>query len=242
MNREYYKWYSSRLGRDMELLAFGRAGARVLVFPTRSGRFFDYENWGLVHAMEAKIEAGLIQLFCVDSIDAESLYNEWCQPHERITRHLQYEEYILNEVLPLTESLNPSPVLITHGCSLGAFHAVNLAFRYPQRIKKVVALSGRYDLTLSIGSFRGLFDDYYDNDIYYHTPSHFLPRMNDSMLLAHLRQMEIILVIGQEDVFLENNIQFSHVMNDKGIPHDLYIWEGEAHRPRYWRQMVALYL
>jgi len=29
MNREYHKWYSSRLGRDMELLVFGHGGLPV---------------------------------------------------------------------------------------------------------------------------------------------------------------------------------------------------------------------
>ena len=37
MNREYHKWYSPRLGRDMELLVFGHAGLPVLVFPTSGG-------------------------------------------------------------------------------------------------------------------------------------------------------------------------------------------------------------
>ncbi len=48
MNREYYQWYSYRLHRDMELLVFGHAGAKVLVFPTRCGRFYEYEEMGLV--------------------------------------------------------------------------------------------------------------------------------------------------------------------------------------------------
>ncbi len=48
MKREYHKWYCGPLGRDMELLVFGHAGARVLAFPTRCGRFYDYENHGLV--------------------------------------------------------------------------------------------------------------------------------------------------------------------------------------------------
>src|SRR5262245_55309226 len=58
MNREYHKWFSPRLHRDMELLVFGHAGARVLVFPTRQGRFFDYENWGLVGALHHQISNG----------------------------------------------------------------------------------------------------------------------------------------------------------------------------------------
>jgi esterase/lipase superfamily enzyme len=32
----------------MELLVFGHAGPKVLVFPTRDGRFYEYENLGLV--------------------------------------------------------------------------------------------------------------------------------------------------------------------------------------------------
>jgi esterase/lipase superfamily enzyme len=58
----------------MELLVFGHGGARVIVFPTREGRFFDYENFGLVASLSHRIEAGRIQLFCVDSVDSESLY------------------------------------------------------------------------------------------------------------------------------------------------------------------------
>ena len=71
----------------MELLVFGSRGARVVVFPTRQGRFFDYENWGLVSALEKQINDGCLQLFCVDSIDSESLYCERCPPQARLARH-----------------------------------------------------------------------------------------------------------------------------------------------------------
>ncbi len=46
MNREYHKWYSNALRRDMELLVFGHSGVPLLVFPTSMGRFFDYESRG----------------------------------------------------------------------------------------------------------------------------------------------------------------------------------------------------
>ena len=51
MNREYHKWHSPALGRDMELLVFGHAGTPYLVFPTSMGRFFDYENRGMIDAV-----------------------------------------------------------------------------------------------------------------------------------------------------------------------------------------------
>ncbi|HEX8357885.1 MAG TPA: esterase, partial [Segetibacter sp.] len=74
MEREYQKWYSPHLQREMELLTFGYGGTPVLFFPTRTARFYDYENWKVVDAIAGKINAGFIQLFCVDSVDIESFY------------------------------------------------------------------------------------------------------------------------------------------------------------------------
>ena len=139
MNREYYRWNSQRLGRDMELLVFGHAGAKVLVFPTRDGRFHEYEDLRLVESLSHKIQAGQLQLYCVDSIDWESLYCDWCHPADRIGRHSAFEEYVLNEVLPFMAMKNPHPCTIAHGCSLGAFHAVNIALRHPHRKRPVKA-------------------------------------------------------------------------------------------------------
>lgn len=224
------------------MLVFGHAGARVVVFPTRDGRFFDYENWRMVGAIAEKIEAGHLQLFCVDSNDRDSLYADWMRPADRMRRHLDYERYILDEVLPFSEERNANPFVIAHGCSLGAYHAVNMAFRHPDRFGKIVALSGRYDLTLSVGSFRGLFDGYTDDLIYFNNPSHYIPQIEDEALLAQLRRLDITIAIGAEDAFLPNNRAFSDALWQKGIWHQFAVWDGEAHRPRYWRQMVTIYL
>jgi len=50
--------HSPNLGQDMELLVFGQAGQPYIVFPTSSGRFFDFENNGMVHAAERFLEEG----------------------------------------------------------------------------------------------------------------------------------------------------------------------------------------
>lgn len=75
----------------MELLAFGHAGAKVLVFPTREGRFFDYENWGLVDALRKPLDDGRLRLYCVDGVDSESLYCRTAPPPARVERHAQFE-------------------------------------------------------------------------------------------------------------------------------------------------------
>lgn len=243
MVREYHVWFSPSLHREMELLVFGHAGTPVVIFPTREGRFFDYENWGLVAALADRIEAGQSQLFCVDSLDAETLYCQCRSPQARIQRHVQYERYILEEVLPLTRLKNPSagrPAV--HGCSIGAYHAVNIAFRHPDRFGRVVGLSGRYDLTQPMGPFRDLFDGYYDEDIYFQTPSHFIAGLSEAAILHQLRQLDITLAVGDEDPFCHNTRQLSVRLREKDVPHHLHVWSGEAHRPRYWREMVRWYL
>lgn len=242
MQREYHRWHSPRLGRTMELLVFGHAGAKTLVFPTRNGRFYEYESLRIVDRLAHKLEAGHLQLFCVDSVDYESLYCFWKQPAERIQRHAQFEEYILQEVLPFMHDKNPNPCTIAHGCSLGAYHATNIAFRHPHLFRKLSAFSGRYDLTLSVENFTDLFNGYYDDAIYFHTPSHFMANLECDGHLQHLRKMDITLVIGKEDPFLGNNQHLSTILHSKGINHHLHEWAGRAHCGYFWRRMASHYL
>ena len=228
--------------RDMELLIFGHSGRAVLFFPTRMARFYDYENWGIVGELHDKINNGELQLFCVDSIDHESFYNKWAHPSVRIARHLQYEQYILNEVIPLMRIKNSGDYFAVAGCSMGAYHAVNLAMKHPGIFKKVVGMSGRYDVTRKIDDFDDLFDHYHNQDIYFNMPLQFVANMHDEYNLNALRRVEIILAVGQTDPFLSNNREFSGLLWSKGLPNQLYIWDHYAHRPRYWKQMVKLYL
>src|SRR3989475_4496822 len=100
VQRDYIKEYSHSLGRDMELLHFGHAGRPLLVFPTSMGRFFQWEDFGLVGALSDFIESGTVQLICVDSVDGESWYARDHPPADRVRRHLQYEAYLVDEILP----------------------------------------------------------------------------------------------------------------------------------------------
>ena len=242
MNREYHHWWSPNLDREMELLVFGHAGAKVLVFPTRGGRFYEYEDLGIAERLRDKIEAGHLQLYCVDSIDAESFYCWWAHPSGRITRHLQYETYVLHEVLPFMDERNPHECIISHGCSLGAFHAANIAFRHPERFRKLAAFSGRYDLTVNVECFSDRFDGYRDDQVLENTPTHYLPRIEAEAQLEALRRMDIVMVIGAEDPFRENNESLSRILWDKGVEHHLHVWGDRAHRGYYWRRMAPLYL
>ncbi|WGD30641.1 alpha/beta hydrolase-fold protein [Ancylobacter sp. WKF20] len=242
MKRDYRRWYSERLGRDMELLIFGHAGAKVLMFPTREGRFFEYEDLRIVASLADKVRAGHLQLFCIEGLARESFYDTTRPPAARIARHAALEDYVLHEVMPLMDGLNPSDCTIAMGCSLGAFQAASLAFRHPHRLRKLVAFSGRYDLTQSVECFSDLFDGYYDDTIYFHTPLHFLPNLACPWRLESLRRLDIVMTIGDADPFLDNNLRLSRLLAEKGVDHRLHIWTGRAHRAGAWRQMAPLYV
>jgi len=224
----------------MELLVFGDRGTPVLFFPTRTARFFDYENWNIVAAVQDKIEAGQLQLFCVDSVDIESFYAQ-IAPADKIKRHIEYEQYILTEVIPFIRAKNRH-ALTAAGCSFGGYHAVNIAFRHPTLFAKVVGMSARYDLTVSSTAFADLLDGFFNQDIYYNMPGMYMPNLTDETILGQIRKQKIVLVIGQDDPFLDGNQKLSAALTKKNIAHDFFIWEGEAHRPRHWRRMVQLYL
>lgn len=226
----------------MELLLFGHAGAKVIVFPTREGRFYDYENWGLVDALRGPVEGGYLRLFCVDGVDSEALYCRFIPPTSRVERHRNYERYILQEVIPFMLSENGTPSLVVHGCSIGAYHAMSLALRYPWLFCKVVALSGRYDLTRAFGPFQDLFSGHYDQDVYFITPNHFLPNLHDPGYLEPIRRLDITLAVGEHDPFHDSNHVLSRALAEKGISHRFHIWPGEAHRARFWREMLPKYL
>jgi esterase/lipase superfamily enzyme len=226
----------------MELLVFGHAGAKVLVFPTRDGRFHEYEDLRMTEVLRPKIEAGQLQLFCIDGIYSESFYCNWAHPSGRMQRHVEFESYILEEVFPFMQEKNPHGCVISHGCSLGAFLAASIAFRHPQRFAKLVAFSGRYDLTHRVENFGDLLDSYYDETVYFHMPTHFLKGLECHDTLENMRRMDIVLVIGEEDPFRENNEHLSRILMEKGIGHRLHYWAERAHRGHYWRQMGPVFV
>ena len=233
MRRDYHNWYSHRLGRHMELLAYGHAGTPVLVYPTSRGRFFEYENSGMIHVLSQKIESGNLQVFCVDSIDAESWYNRSLHPHDRVQRHVAYEEYVLYEVFPLMKGKSGAQQISTTGCSLGAYHALNFALRHPDVASVCVSMSGAFDM-------RPFMDGYYDNDFYFNNPPDYLPNMNDTWFLERYRQMRWVLAAGDWDICLGENFHMADILGRKNIPHWLDIWTGgERHDWPLWQRMAV---
>jgi esterase/lipase superfamily enzyme len=231
MQRDYVKEYSPSLGRDMELLHFGHAGRTLLVFPTSQGRFYQWEDFGLVAGISDFIESGAVQLVCLDSVDSESWYARDKPPADRVRRHLQYESYIVNEILP---RLAGPPVAA--GTSFGALHSVLLAARHPSRVGGFIGLSGAYDTSRWL-------DGYHDDNAYFTNLFEFLPGLTDEAYLGPLRgQHPKVIVTGEQDPNVEDSRKLAGLLRAKGVDVGLEIWPGWAHDWPYWKDMMRKYL
>ena len=107
MKVEYFKEYSVNLSRDMEFKVFGHSGRLVLVFPSQDGRFYDYENNGMVEAASDFINSGKIQLFCCDSNDINSWSSTSPDNRWRISEQESYFHYICDELVPRIFAISP---------------------------------------------------------------------------------------------------------------------------------------
>ncbi|MFW5855372.1 MAG: esterase family protein [Thermodesulfobacteriota bacterium] len=244
MNIEYHKWYSSQLNQDMELKVYGRQGKPVIVFPSSGGRFFDYEDNGMVAACGPFIDSGKFILFAVDSVDHQSWLNQDIYPQERVLRHEAYERYILHEVVPfIFHHVHRFDKIMTTGCSMGAYHAANFLFRHPETFDSVIALSGLYGPDY-------LFDGYRDDRIYYHFPLLYLPGLHSHDHLEALRRCRIILCVGQGpwetcdqyDCIGETRA-LKQILQSKDIPCWADFWGHDVeHDWSWWRVQMPYFL
>lgn len=233
MNREYHKWYSNALRREMELLVFGHAGVPLIVFPTSMGRFYDYESRNMIGVIGHKYDSGQFQAFCVDSVDAESWYNKAVHPNQRAHRHNEYDRYIGEEVVPFIRSRNTSDQLIATGCSFGGYHSINYALRHPDVVTGAVSMGGAFDI-------KQFLNGYYDENCYYNNPPDFVPGLNDPWILERIRRQRLVLATGETDICLDENRRLAGIMDSKGIPHWLDVWgDGAGHDWPWWRDMVV---
>ncbi len=241
MKIEYHKWHSHNLGHDMELKVYGYYGKPTIIFPALGGRFYDFENFGMVSAVHDFIESGKIKLFTVDSIDMQSWANYNAHPYDRGMRHEAYDRYIIEEVIPFANqhSGDNDQKMLTSGCSMGAYHAANFFFRHPDHFDAVIALSGMYHLGMFVG-------DYMDERVYYNSPLAYLPNLDNPFYLDKYRQSKIIVCTGQgawEEAMQASTYALKEILETKGIPAWIDIWGYDVnHDWPWWHKMLPYFL
>jgi esterase/lipase superfamily enzyme len=234
MHREINSWYSPALNKEMPIVTYGNYGFALLLIPTAAADYLEYERFQMMEHMAPLIDEGKVKVFSINSINTESWLNNEMEPSHKAIRHNQFNEYVFNEVIPfIKNNTSHDTPIITSGASFGALHAMNLYLKRPDLINGVISMSGVYDLTEYTKGF-------YDEQVYYNSPIHYIPNLTDHYLLEQHRNGKIIIATGSGDYEdPEANRRFSGVLHSKSIPHELDIWgEDIKHDWPTWRKML----
>jgi esterase/lipase superfamily enzyme len=240
MLRRHEKLPSPSIGRDVEMLIYGFFGPPMIVFPTAGGRFYDFENNGMIDAVAPWLDAGKVKLYCIDGIDRESWINGDLTPAERARRHNDYKDFVVNTLTPAIRSdcATPDAKIAVTGCSLGGFHAANCALQFPHIFNYALCLSGRYNIEAICGYSDAL-------DVYFNNPVAYTYHLSGEALERVRRDAHLVLVCGQgawEDVCLAEAHRLADILAAQGISHERDIWGHDVeHHWYWWRKQIALH-
>jgi esterase/lipase superfamily enzyme len=238
MHKDYVRWYSHRVGREMGVAVYGHYGLPVLAFPTSGGEERELEDMGLIPALAPYIDAGRVKFFAVGSNSRDSFYNSGAHPFHRSWMQRMFDEYIRWEVIPFIHDHCKGLVPIaTMGASLGGYHAANTMLKHPDAVKVCWALSGVYDM-------RRFMDGMSDDTIYANTPMDSSGGMNDPRRIAELYTCDLHLVTGNGPWERPGDTyHFAHLLSMKGIRHSLDDWGPQGgHDWPYWTHQMWEYL
>jgi len=239
MERSLFSWYSPSLGKDMPVAIYGHYGFALLLIPTAAADYLEYERFQMMDAVRPYVEAGKVKVFSIDSINNESWMNKGMNPYDKVIRHKQWNDYVFNEVVPfIRTSTSQDTPIITCGASFGALHSMNLFLKRPDLINGVMAMSGVFELTEYT-------DGFYNEDVYFNSPMHYMPNLTDHAILEQIRQSRHIHILTGSGAYEDpsNAGRFARILYDKNIWYELDVWGQEwTHDWPTWRAMLPHYL
>jgi esterase/lipase superfamily enzyme len=226
------------------VLVHGHWGRPALVFPSEQGSAHDAESNGLVGAVGSLLSDGRLKLYCVDSYDAASWSANHLPLEERARQHERYESWIVETVARfIAADCGGGPAeILTAGCSMGAFHALNIALRHADVFPLALGFSGNYDAT----SWRGWGER--GMSTYFNNPVDYVPNLGGEHLDWLRSRLSVLLVCGQgqwEDTTgsLESTRRMAGILGDKGIRCELDLWGHDVpHDWPSWRAQWAHHL
>lgn len=240
MGRISDKWYSHRVGREVQVVRWGEMGVPVVFFPTAAGDAEECERFLLVRALEPLLAEGRIKLYSVDSVPGMVWLKEDNAAPTATRAMAAYDAFIVHELMPAIrqDCKDPNVEVIASGSSIGAFNALAMACRHPEFVRNAICMSGTYDMKKFI---KGEMDEAW----YMASPLHFVPNLpEDHHQLQRLRQRHILITHGTgkwEDP--KESWAVADVLGRRGIPNRVDEWGKEwNHDWPVWRNMLPQYL
>jgi esterase/lipase superfamily enzyme len=230
--------------RSLAVIQYGHYGRPVLAFPSQAGRAWDFENFGMVEAIAGLINDGRVKLYCVDSLDADTWSDRGLPIEERAQRHGVYTRWLTDIVVPhIHQDTSPGAELITVGCSMGAYHAVQFSLQRADLAPLAIGLSGNYDVNLwrSWGD-RG-------DATYFANPTDYVPNLHGDHLEWLRNRVSILLTVGQgawethPTASLPSSRTMARLLQEKGIRCELDLWGYDvSHDWVWWQKQLAHHL
>jgi len=238
MRREHVE-----LGRG-SVIAYGHYGRPVIVFPDEGGGAGLFENHGMIDAVADLLEAGRVKLYCVDSADAWTWSDRSVPIEERARRHDEYEVWIRTTVVGwAADDSGGASEFLTLGCSLGAYHAVNIALKHAHVFPVAIGLSGNYDPT----SWHAWGEQ--GSATYFNNPMAYVANLDGGHLDWLRERLSVLLVVGQGAFevsptgALPGTYAMANLLASKGIRHELDVWGHDVpHDWSSWQRQLALHL
>ncbi|MBQ9057618.1 MAG: esterase family protein [Atopobiaceae bacterium] len=236
---------SNYLGRDMNVRIYGSCeGYPILVFPTQNAMANQFEEFGMIETLADFIDEGLVQLFCVDSVDADGWTSSSEDPEHRSEIIEAYYHFVVDELLDEIHDYTTTELLpITMGCALGASHAAIMFLRRPELFQACICLSGIYDASYYFGGWM-------NGILYENSPVHFLGNMpEDHEYVDIYNNRDMVFCVGQ-GAWEDNAVNSLHSIEESfrrlgveawcdwwgfDVSHDWYWWKKQA---RYFLPIV----
>lgn len=231
MQENVINFYSHVMGRSIDLLVTGHWGYPILMFPTSMGNAFQNRDSGLLEAIRPWIDGGRVKTYNIDSIDFQSFYAKDLSPAQKIHNYNLYSRFLIEELVPQIQKESNVHRIGTAGCSFGAYHAANFAFRNPGVTDFLIAMSGAFDI-------KSFMKGYYDDNVYFNNPVDYLVNA-ESWKYNHLR---IVLGTSDWDICREDNIRMSRLLGEKQINHWYDEKKWAPHDWPLWNNMFPEYL
>jgi esterase/lipase superfamily enzyme len=232
MNIEYHRFWSKALDQDMEFKIYGHAGKPVVVFPSQSSGFYQYEDFSMVWAC--------------------SLYRRRINCSSGQYRDQSWANWNAQRTIgpggitsTTSTSWKNSPfirVFCTKGrflATVAAWAATMRQFFFPRISSMSDPLSGIFRLNMFVG-------DYMDENVYFNSPLVYLPNLSDPWYLEQFRESHIIVCAGMgawEEEMIADALALKQILDDKGVPCWIDLWGQDVnHDWPWWRKQMPYFL
>lgn len=228
---EHIPYYSNTLGRNINVEVTGHWGHPILMFPSSGGQFTQNTDFGLTDSVMRFVEEGRIKLYNVETLDMLSFYHDHMITEEKIYNYELYMQFLRNEMIPYIQNQCKVHRVAVAGVSFGGFHAANTAFRFPDLVSHLIAMSAAFN----IRNMAQLSDDM---RIYYNCPDEFMQN-EEGWKYDH---MQIVLGTSDWDICKDKNLHMSGILNAQGIDHWYDEKKWTPHDWPLWKMMFSEYV